>query len=246
LATLLAWTAVVETLPWAHAEVKRHANPPTARALRPRYPAAVSERPTTAEMFALMSWRDRRMAALCQAGLVEKFVDALVWAFWPVYLHQQGVSLPGIGWIVGIYGFTWGGAQFFTGKLSDRVGRHHLNAGGMWLCGAGVALVPLGHGPAWWAASAAIAGLGMAMLYPNLSAAVADIAHPSWRASAIGIYRFWRDLGYGIGALGLGAAAALGGRLESAFWFVAVAMLLSGAVLYRWGEETHPRLNPAQ
>lgn len=245
LATLLAWIAVVETLPWAHAEVKRHTDAPTAQASRPRYPLNVSKQPTTVEIFALMSWRDRRMAALCQAGLVEKFVDALVWAFWPVYLHQQGVSLPGIGWIVGIYGFTWGGAQLFTGKLSDRVGRHHLNAWGMWLCGAGVALLPLGHGYAWWGSSAAIAGLGMAMLYPNLSAAVADIAHPNWRASAIGIYRFWRDLGYGIGALGLGAAAALGGRLESAFWFVAVAMLLSGAVLYRCGEETHPRLNPA-
>ena len=105
--------------------------------------------------------------------------------------------------------------------------------------------VPMGSGPLWWGSSAAVAGLGMAMLYPNLSAAVADIAHPSWRASAIGIYRFWRDLGYGIGALGLGAAAALGGHIESAFWFVAVAMLLSGAVLFHWGEETHPRLNPA-
>jgi MFS family permease len=115
----------------------------------------------------------------------------------------------------------------------------------MWICGAGVALMPLGNGSVWWGASAALTGLGMAMLYPNLSAAVADIAHPNWRASAIGIYRFWRDLGYGIGALGLGAAAAWGGRLESAFWFVAVAMLASGAVLFRWGEETHPRLNPA-
>ena len=245
LATLLAWLAVAETLPWARAEVRHRAAAPSAQALRPRYPSGVSEQPTTREMFALMSWRDRRMAALCQAGLVEKFVDALVWVFWPVYLHQQGVSLPGIGWIVGVYGFTWGGAQFFTGRLSDRVGRHHLNAGGMWICGAGVALLPLGSGSLWWSASAAIAGLGMAMLYPNLSAAVADIAHPNWRASAIGIYRFWRDLGYGIGALALGAAAALGGRIESAFWFVAVAMLLSGAVLYRWGEETHPRLNPA-
>lgn len=244
LGTLLAWVAVAETLPWAHAEVKRHASG-SAQALRPRYPSGVSEQPTTREVFALMSWRDRRMAALCQAGLVEKFVDALVWAFWPLYLHQQGVSLPGIGWIVGVYGFTWGAAQFFTGKLSDRLGRHQLNVSGMWICGAGVALMPLGVGAAWWSASAAIAGLGMAMLYPNLSAAVADIAHPSWRASAIGIYRFWRDLGYGIGALGLGAAAALGGQLESAFWFVAVAMGLSGIVLYRWGEETHPRLNPA-
>ena len=244
LATVLAWLAVTETLPWAHTEVKRHATP-SAQAFRPRYPSGVSEQPGTREMFALMSWRDRRMAALCQAGLVEKFVDALVWAFWPLYLHQKGVSLPGIGWIVGVYGFTWGAAQLFTGKLSDRLGRHQLNSWGMWVCSVGVALMPLGEGAAWWSVSSAIAGLGMAMLYPNLSAAVADIAHPSWRASAIGIYRFWRDLGYGIGALGLGAAAALGGRLESAFWFVAVAMLLSGAVLYVWGEETHPRLNPA-
>jgi MFS family permease len=244
LATLLAWLAVAETLPWARDEVKRHAAASTS-ALRPRYPADVSTQPSTGEMFALMSWRDRRMAALCQAGLVEKFVDALVWALWPVYLHQRGVDLPGIGWIVGVYGFTWGAAQFFTGKLSDRLGRHLLNAWGMWICGAGVALMLLDEGAAWWSMSAAVAGLGMAMLYPNLSAAVADIAHPSWRASAIGIYRFWRDLGYGIGALGLGAAAALGGRLETAFWFVAVAMLASGAVLFRWGEETHPRLNPA-
>ena len=246
LATALAWLAITETLPWARAEVKRHAAAPSAQALRPRYPIGVSERPSTREVFALMSWRDRRMAALCQAGLVEKFVDALVWVFWPVYLHQQGVGLPGIGWIVGVYGFTWGGAQFFTGKLSDRVGRHHLNAGGMWICALGVALLPMGSGSLWWSASAAIAGLGMAMLYPNLSAAVADIAHPNWRASAIGIYRFWRDLGYGIGALALGAAAALGGRIESAFWFVAIAMLVSGAVLFRWGEETNPRLNPAR
>ncbi len=245
MATLLAWLAVAETLPWAHAEVKGHAAAAAVSGLRPRYPQGISERPTTAEIFTLMSWTDRRMAALCQAGLVEKFVDALVWVFWPVYLHQQGVSLPGIGWIVGIYGFIWGGAQFFTGKLSDRVGRHRLNVWGMWICAAGVALLPLGSGSVWWGTSAAVAGLGMAMLYPNLSAAVADIAHPSWRASAIGIYRFWRDLGYGIGGLGLGAAAALGGRIEAAFWFVAVAMLLSGAVLWHWGEETHPRLNPA-
>ncbi|MEP6587217.1 MAG: MFS transporter [Polaromonas sp.] len=246
LATLLAWLAVVETLPWAHAEVQRHTAAPSPTAVRPRYPSGMSEKPSTGEMFAMMSWRDRRMAALCQAGLVEKFVDALVWVFWPVYLHQQGLSLPGIGWIVGIYGFTWGGAQFFTGRLSDKVGRHRLNVWGMWICGAGVALLPLGSGAAWWSASAAVAGFGMAMLYPNLSAAVVDIAQPSWRASAIGIYRFWRDLGYGIGALGLGIAAALGGRIETAFWFVAIAMGLSGLLLYHWGEETHPRLNPAR
>jgi MFS family permease len=228
-AALLALAAVVETQPWAQAQAK-----------------GATSALTTRDVFMLMSWGDRRMAALCQAGLVEKFVDALVWAFWPLYLYQQGVGLPGVGWIVGVYGFTWGAAQLFTGRLSDLVGRHHLNSWGMWICGAGVALMPAGSGGAWWSMSAGIAGLGMAMLYPNLSAAVADIAHPHWRASAIGIYRFWRDVGYGIGGLGLGAAAALGGKLEAAFWFVAASMLLSGAVLYRWGQETHPRLDPAR
>jgi MFS family permease len=244
-ATLQAAWLVAETLPWARAEVKQASGPASMGSLRPRYPAGVAAQPTTAEVFAIMTWRDRRMAALCQAGLVEKFVDALVWVFWPVYLHQRGIGLPGIGWIVGVYGFTWGAAQFFTGPLSDRIGRHRLNAWGMWICGAGVALLPLGSGSAWWSGAAAVTGLGMAMLYPNLSAAVADIAHPDWRASAIGIYRFWRDLGYGIGGLALGASALVGGRIESAFWFVAAAMLLSGAALYRWGEETHPGLNPA-
>ncbi len=244
LATLLSALTVKETLPWARDEVKRQQGG-GASALRPRYPQGVSAQPSTREVFALMSWRDRRLAAICQAGLVEKFVDALVWVFWPVYLHQQGVSLPGIGWIVGVYGFTWGAAQFFTGQLSDRLGRHRLNTWGMWVCGAGVALLPLGQGAAWWSLSAAVAGLGMAMLYPNLSAAVADIAHPNWRASAIGIYRFWRDLGYGVGALGLGLAAAWGGSVQAAFGFVAGPMLPSGLGLQLWGEETHPRLNPA-
>jgi MFS-type transporter involved in bile tolerance (Atg22 family) len=115
----------------------------------------------------------------------------------------------------------------------------------MWICGAGVAMMVIGEGMAWWSASAAVSGFGMALLYPNLSAAVADISHPDWRGSAIGIYRFWRDLGYAIGALGLSLAAHYAGRMEAAFWFVAASMAASGAVLWLLGEETHPRLNPA-
>jgi MFS family permease len=98
---------------------------------------------------------------------------------------------------------------------------------------------------AWWALCAGLSGLGMALLYPNLSAAVADVAHPNWRGSAIGIYRFWRDLGYGIGALAMGLVANTTGSIESGFWFVAIAMLISGGVLWFCGEETHPGLNPA-
>lgn len=244
LALLLTLIWVKDTLPWAKADAARHSQGPPPHPL-PRYPRNVSAQPGTWEIFALMSWRDRRLAALCQAGLVEKFVDALVWVFYPLFLYRQGVSLPNVGWIIGIYGFVWGGSQLFTGRLSDHVGRHRPNVLGMWICGAGVVLMLLGHGVVWWSLSAAVAGFGMALLYPNLSAAVADIAHPSWRGSAIGIYRFWRDLGYGIGALGLGLTAHFSGQMETAFWFVALAMFASGALLARFGEETHPRLNPS-
>ena len=243
-ALLLTQFWVKDTLPWAKAEAAKHA-PGSVQLTRPRYPANVSANPSTREIFTLVSWRDKRLMALSQAGLVEKFVDALVWVFYPVFLYQQGVSLTHVGWIIGVYGLVWGGSQLFTGRLSDRVGRHRPNVWGMWICGAGVAAMVLGDGVAWWAVWAGVSGFGMALLYPNLSAAVADISHPAWRGSAIGIYRFWRDLGYGIGALGLGLAAHFTGQMQTAFWFVAVSMFASGTVLWWLGEETHPRLNPA-
>jgi len=244
LAIVLVIIAVQETQPWAQAESARHASG-LSTGPRPRLAKAASKAPSTADMFALMSWQDRRMAAFCQAGLVEKFVDALVWVFYPVYLYQQGLGLGAIGWVVGIYGFVWGGSQFVTGRLSDRIGRLKLIVWGMWICGAGVALMLLGNGILWWSFSAAVTGIGMALLYPNLSAAVADISHPDWRSSAIGIYRFWRDLGYGIGALLFGLIAHWTGVISSGFWLVALAMLLSGALVMWSGEETHPGFNPA-
>ncbi len=244
LAGLLTLLWVKDTLPWAHAEGKKHAAGQMTGP-RPRYPENVSDKPGTWEVFTLMSWRDARMASISQAGLVEKFVDALVWVFFPVYLYQHGLSLAGIGWVVGVYGFVWGISQFFTGHLSDRIGRKKPIVWGMWLCGAGVALVLMGEGELWWSFAAAVMGFGMALLYPTLSAAVSDIAHPNWRGSAIGIYRFWRDLGYGIGALLLGAVAAVFGGIEAGFWFTAAAMFVSGALVLAACEETHPRLNPA-
>lgn len=243
LALLLSAVWIRDSLPWARAETAAHRLAPPK--FPPRYPRGVSDHPTTAEVFALMSWRDRRLLALCQAGLVEKFVDALVWALVPVFLIGKGASLTQVGWIVGTYGFVWGGAQLVTGRLSDHVGRFWPNVLGMWICGAGVAAMVLGSGTLWWSLSAAGTGFGMALLYPNLSAAVADITPPAWRGSAIGIYRFWRDLGYAIGALGLGLTASLTGMIEAAFWFVALSMALSGGLLFWLSEETHPRLNPA-
>lgn len=241
LITTLLW--VRESLPFAKKEAKQHAAGQAE--FSPRYPRNISENPSTWDVFTLISWRDKRLLAITQAGLVEKFVDALVWVFYPVFLYRQGVSISHIGWIVGVYGFVWGGAQLFTGRLSDRWGRHMLNVSGMLICGFGVALMLVFNSVPGWAFSAGVSGFGMAMLYPNLSAAVADISHPNWRGSAIGAYRFWRDLGYGIGALGMGIAANWLGTLEGGFWFVAISMFLSGVSLLIWGEETHPRLNPA-
>jgi MFS family permease len=244
LAGLLTLVWVKDTLPWAHAEGKKHAAG-LMTGPKPRYPTNISATPGTWEVFTLMSWRDARMASVSQAGLTEKFVDALVWVFFPVYLYQHGLSLTGIGWVVGMYGFVWGISQFLTGHLSDRIGRKKPIVLGMWLCGAGVALVLLGEGEWWWSFAAAVMGFGMALLYPTLSAAVSDIAHPNWRGSAIGIYRFWRDLGYGIGALLLGAVASLAGGIEAGFWFTAAAMFVSGLIVLLACEETHPCLNPA-
>jgi MFS family permease len=225
-ALVLAVFGIEETLPWARS-------------------TGVPAQTGRWAIFALVSWRDRRMAVLSQAGLVEKFVDALVWVFFPVFLFQRGESLPDIGWIIGVYGVVWGGSQLLTGRLSDRIGRHAPNVAGMWLCALGVALMLAGEGTVWWSACSAIMGFGMALLYPNLSAAVADIAHPAWRGTAIGVYRFWRDLGYAVGAMGLGLAARFGGGVEAAFVFVAASMLLSGSMLFLFGEETLPRVGPA-
>ncbi|WP_332606042.1 MFS transporter [Acinetobacter sp. ESBL14] len=196
--------------------------------------------PSTWEIFKRVSLTDKRLAAISQAGLVEKFVDALVWIIYPIFLFKAGLSLSQIGWVIGVYGVVWGISQLGTGRLSDKVGRHWLNISGMWICGAGVALMMLGNGITWWVSSAAVSGFGMALLYPNLSAAIADFTPAIWRGTAIGIYRFWRDLGYAIGALGLGLAAYLSGALNAAFWFVAIAMFISGFILLIFSEESHP------
>jgi MFS family permease len=236
---------VKDTLPWAHAEAKHHASG-KATGPKPRFPKNISDSPSTWEVFTLISWRDKRMFALSQAGLVEKFVDALIWVFYPVYLYEQGLSLADIGWVVGIYGFVWGGSQFITGKLSDHIGRLWPIILGMWICGAGVGLTLFGNSFLFWSVSAAVTGFGMALLYPNISAAVGDIAHPSWRGSAIGIYRFWRDLGYGIGALLLGLASNMSGLISTGFWVVTISMFISGLLVLIFAEETHPRINPAK
>jgi MFS family permease len=232
-----------ETVHWARAESAAH-KAGTHMGPRPRFPQNVSEHPSTKEIFTLVSFRHRTFTALSQAGCVEKFVDALVWGFFPVYLLAKGLSLVDIGWVVGTYGFVWGASQLWTGPLSDAIGRKWPIVIGMWICATGVAATLFADGMFQWSLTAGITGVGMALLYPTLIAAIGDISHPNWRGSSLGVYRFWRDLGYGIGALSLGVIADTFGALEAGFWFTTVAMALSGLWVAIAMDETLARINP--
>jgi len=235
--------AFTETLPYAQAETARHKSG-ASTGPRPRYVEG-PESPTAGQIFALVTWRNRTFMALAQAGSVEKFVDALMWALVPVFMVARGASLIEIGWVTGIYGFVWGGSQLWSGPLSDVFGRKWPTVAGFFLCSGGVLAFPFLGGVTGWTVAAAVTGIGMALLYPTLIAALGDIAHPSWRGSALGVYRFWRDLGYAIGALAMGLIADASGVLEAGFWLTGAAMALSGLWLIVAMEETHPRLNPA-
>ena len=192
------------------------------------------------QVFGYVTYKHPTLSALCQAGLANKVADTLSWVLLPVYLHTQGVGLLDVGWITGAYGLSWGVSQLWTGALSDRVGRKPPVVAGLWMLGAGIAAAVTVHGVRAWGVSAVVMGVGMALLYPNLIAAVADIAHPDWRGTALGTYRYWRDTGYAIGALVLGVVAQARGDVALAFWVTAAWLALSGAwVLWR-ADETHP------
>jgi MFS family permease len=182
------------------------------------------------EIFARTSFRDRDLSAVSQAGFANNLNDGMSWGLFPLFFAAAGMSLREIGWLAALYPAVWGVGQLFTGALSDRVGRKWLIAGGLWVQAAGIALVPASSSFAAFAAAAATLGLGTAMVYPTLLAAIGDVAHPSWRASAVGVYRLWRDLGYAAGALIAGVTAdALG--LAAAIGVVAAVTLLSGVVV---------------
>jgi MFS family permease len=186
--------------------------------------------PSPGEVFWRTTLRDRNLSSVTQAGLVNNLNDGMAWGLFPLVFGAAGLSLRQIGALAALYPAVWGLAQLFTGGWSDRVGRKRLIAGGMWTQAAGIAAVALGHRFGAFAVGAVLLGLGTAMVYPTLLAAIGDVAHPSWRASSVGIYRFWRDLGYAIGAVVAGSTAdALG--LSAAVWLVAAITFASGLVV---------------
>lgn len=199
--------------------------------------AALSER----EIFTLTTWRDRNLSSATQAGLVNNLNDGLAWGLFPLVFAAAGLSLSQIGLLASIYPGVWGIAQLVTGALSDRIGRKWLIAGGMWVQACGIVVTVLERNFIGFASGAVLLGLGTAMVYPTLLAAIGDVAHPSWRGSAVGVYRLWRDLGYAFGAIIAGVIADTFG-LTVAVYVVAAITLLSGMlVAARMSETLHPK-----
>ena len=191
------------------------------------------------EVFALTSFRDRALSSCSQAGLVNNLNDGMAWGLFPLWFAHGGLSVASIGAIVALYPGVWGVAQLATGALSDRVGRKPLIVGGMLVQAGAIGAIASTRSFASWAVGSTVLGLGTAMVYPTLLAAVGDVAHPRWRASAIGVYRLWRDAGFAVGALFAGVIADVYG-MRAAIWSVAVLTAVSGVIVAVRMYETLP------
>jgi MFS family permease len=185
--------------------------------------------PSARQVFWRTTVLDRNLSSVSQAGLVNNLNDGMAWGLFPLVFAAAGMDLAQVGLLAAIYPASWGVVQLVTGALSDLVGRKPLIVWGMWMQAVGIALVAVSNGFTGFTAGAVLLGVGTAMVYPTLLAAIGDVAHPTWRASAVGVYRLSRDLGYAIGALLAGVIAdALG--LQAAMWSVAALTCVSGTV----------------
>jgi MFS family permease len=185
--------------------------------------------PTAREVFWRTTLIDPNLSSISQAGLVNNLNDGMAWGLFPLAFAAAGLNLAQIGMLAAIYPATWSVVQIATGALSDRTGRKPLIVWGMWIQAAGIAVVTVASAIGGTVAGVVLLGIGTAMVYPTLLAAIGDVAHPSWRASAVGVYRLWRDLGYAIGALLAGLIADAFG-LQAAMWFIAALTFASGTV----------------
>ena len=186
------------------------------------------------------SFTEKALSSASQAGMVNNLNDGLAWGLYPILFATSGLGLARIGALAAIYPAVWGLGQTVTGALSDRWGRKWLIVGGMLTQAVGIAIVAAGSGFAIWAVAAILMGAGTAMVYPTLLAVIGDVAHPTSRARAVGVYRLWRDSGYAVGALIAGITADLLG-IRAAIWLVAGITAVSGLLVAARMYETHPR-----
>jgi MFS family permease len=230
----LSTVAVRETREYAWLEAARHT--PRGDGKHDHLHADL----TNAQVFAQTSLKEPALSAASQAGMVNNLNDGLAWGLFPVLFAAAGLSFGQIGILAALYPLVWGAGQLVTGALSDRWGRKWLIAGGMAVQALALGVVAAVDSFAWWAAAAVLLGAGTAMVYPTLLAAVGDVAHPAWRARAVGVYRLWRDGGFAIGALVAGVIADAYG-VRAAVWAVAALTAISAlVVMVRMYETHHP------
>jgi MFS family permease len=220
---LLSAFFVRETRGFARHEARLNASTATSA-------PAVAATPRFWDILLRTSWRDRELSSVSQAGMVNNLNDGLAWGLFPLFFAASGLGLGQIALLAGLYPAVWGLAQLATGAISDLAGRKRLIVAGMWLQAGALVLLLITHGFAPWAVVMVLLGLGTAMVYPTFLAAISDVAHPTWRASAVGVYRLWRDLGYAVGALLAGALADLFGA-PWAIASVAALTFASGALV---------------
>lgn len=195
---------------------------------------------TTSDVFRRTSFSDKALSSCSQAGMVNNLNDGLAWGLLPIFFADAGLSISRIGMLAALYPAVWGLGQLVTGALSDRVGRKPLIVGGMLTQAVALGWIAATTGFAPWALGAIGLGAGTAMVYPTLIAAIGDVAHPSWRARSVGVYRLWRDAGFAVGAL-LAGVLADSFSITAAIWAVAALTALSGLVVVVRMYETHPK-----
>jgi MFS family permease len=184
---------------------------------------------TPRQVFWHTTLKDRDLSSVTQAGLVNNLNDGMAWGLFPLFFAASHLGLERTAFLTALYPATWSVMQLVTGALSDRIGRKWLIAAGMWIQAIGIGVVASSNAFAGFATGTVLLGVGTAMVYPVLLAAIGDVAHPAWRASAIGVYRLWRDLGYAVGAIVAGLAADRFG-LAGAMWIIAGITAASGFV----------------
>lgn len=195
------------------------------------------------EVFTLTSFRDRNLFAASQAGLVNNLNDGMSWGIFPLFFASFGLGVERIGILKAVYPVVWGVGQVITGPLSDRWGRKGLIVAGMWVQTAGLLLTAATGQFVWWLVASVLLGLGTAMVYPSLIAAVSDASAPAWRARSLSVYRFWRDLGYAIGALSAGLIADRFG-FAAAIYAIGALTFLSGVIVAVMMKEHRPTQQP--
>jgi len=185
--------------------------------------------PSFAKILFVTSWKDRALFSCSQAGMINNLNDGVAWGLFPLLFASSGLTVEKIGFLAAVYPATWGLLQLWSGTLSDRLGRKWMIVVGMWVQALGIWLIAFADAFTPWLLGSFLLGLGTALVYPTLLAAVSDVAHPEWRASAVGVYRLWRDGGYALGAILSGIVADLLG-LDFAIAVIGVITFLSGVV----------------